>query len=69
MFKINRHLYRPRPFGQNVIVSQIGGKITESADDAIAPTRDITRPRFGIKAATETTIIRRNRFRLIDLFR
>jgi hypothetical protein len=38
-FKINRHLNRPRPLGQKVIVSQIGGNITDSADDAIAPTR------------------------------
>lgn len=44
----------PRPFGQNDIVSQIGGNITESAVDAIAPTNDITRPRFGINAATVT---------------
>ncbi len=39
IFKINCHLNRPRPLGQNVIVSQIGGNMTDSADDAIAPTK------------------------------
>jgi len=39
IFNINCHLNRPRPLGQNVIVSQIGGNITESAEDAIAPTK------------------------------
>jgi hypothetical protein len=39
-FNINCHLNRPRPFGQNVIVSHIGGNITESAEEAIAPTED-----------------------------
>lgn len=28
--------------------------MTESADEAIAPTKDITRPRLGIKAANPT---------------
>ncbi len=39
IFNINCHLYRPSPFGQNVIVSHIGGNITDNAVDATAPTK------------------------------
>jgi hypothetical protein len=39
IFNNNCHLKRPRPSGQNVIVSHIGGNMTDNAVDAIAPTK------------------------------
>lgn len=42
-FKKNCHLKRPRLFGQNVIDSQIGGKMIDNAVDATAPTRGKTK--------------------------
>ena len=39
-FKKSCHLKRPRLFGQNVIDSQIGGKMIDNAVDATAPTEE-----------------------------
>lgn len=47
-------LYRPKPTGQNVIISIIGGAIRANAELLIAPTSEIIGPKFGMHAAKIT---------------
>lgn len=48
------HLYFPRPSGQNVTISIIGGKMSANAEELTAPTSEMMPPRFGMMQAKRT---------------
>ncbi len=47
----NIQLNFPKPFGQKVTISMIGGNIKAKVDEETAPTSEITAPKLGTIAA------------------